>query len=78
MTITNEDIERLIREQAKKSIEVRIAELEHSHLKTLQLIDGAVDYLDERLKEVETLPIINLLKEGARNDDDDDDKEEGE
>jgi len=30
--------------------------------------------IEQRLKEIEDLPIINLLKEGARNDDEDVDK----
>jgi hypothetical protein len=40
--------------------------------RTKEAVDVLADqdkYLDERLGEIERLPIINLLKEGARNDD---------
>lgn len=36
----------------------------------LQKIYNKLEAIEERLREIEKLPIINLLKEGARNDDD--------
>lgn len=36
-----------------------------------------LENLDHRIREIENLPIINLLKEGARNDDDETDSGHG-
>lgn len=41
----------------------------------IQRILDKLEAIEERLREIEELPIINLLKEGARNDEEDEKEE---